>query len=91
MELDTITNISALAFPETSTTNSSGCQIAREGSEWKFSWRPSNKLIANGLILLGGAICMSRGHSNLGAKVAIAYVLTKLTKRGASLNQRRPA
>ncbi|PSS18200.1 StAR-related lipid transfer protein like [Actinidia chinensis var. chinensis] len=91
LELDTIANITDPAFPETSGASSSCCQIAREGSERKFSRRPSNKLIANGLILLGGAICMSRGHSNLGAKVAIAYVLTKLTKRGASLNQSKPA
>ncbi|XP_042022055.1 uncharacterized protein LOC121769346 [Salvia splendens] len=45
---------------------------------------PSSKLIANGLVLLGGAICLSRGHSSLGSKVAMAYLLGKLTKRGAS-------
>jgi len=51
--------------------------------------RPSRKLIANGLLLLGGAtaICLSRGHSSLGAKVAMAYIITKLSKRGARSNQ----
>ncbi|KAK4427507.1 hypothetical protein Salat_1519600 [Sesamum alatum] len=47
----------------------------------KLSRRPSNKFIANSLVLLGGAICLSRGHSSLGAKVAMAYMLSKLTKR----------
>ncbi|CAH8255738.1 unnamed protein product [Arabidopsis lyrata] len=49
--------------------------------------KPSKKLIAKGLVLVGGAICLSRGHSALGAKVALAYLLTKLNKRGTSLNQ----
>ncbi|XP_019059108.1 PREDICTED: phosphatidylcholine transfer protein isoform X2 [Tarenaya hassleriana] len=50
--------------------------------------RPSKKLIAKGLILVGGVICLSRGHSALGAKVALAYFLTKLRKKhGASPTQ----
>lgn len=49
--------------------------------------KPSKKLIAKGLVLVGGAICLSRGHSALGAKVALAYLLTKLNKRGTSLKQ----
>ncbi|KAL0341730.1 UNVERIFIED_CONTAM: hypothetical protein Scaly_1835600 [Sesamum calycinum] len=50
----------------------------------KFTRRPSNKFIANSLVLLGGAICLSRGHSSLGAKVAMAYIFSKLTKRAAA-------
>ncbi|KAL2243088.1 UNVERIFIED_CONTAM: hypothetical protein Sindi_0426800, partial [Sesamum indicum] len=53
----------------------------------KFTRRPSNKFIANSLVLLGGAICLSRGHSSLGAKVAMAYIFSKLTNRGASSKQ----
>ncbi|XP_057769269.1 uncharacterized protein LOC130989323 [Salvia miltiorrhiza] len=53
----------------------------------KLRRMPSSKLIANGLVLLGGAICLSRGHSSLGSKVAMAYLLTKLTKRGASFEK----
>ncbi|KFK38640.1 hypothetical protein AALP_AA3G141200 [Arabis alpina] len=57
----------------------------------KLLRKPSMKLIANGLLLVGGAVggavCLSRGHSALGAKVALAYFLTKLSKRGAPLSQ----
>lgn len=91
MGLDTKTNISGPAFPEASATSASCCEIACEGSERKLSRRPSSKLIANGLILLGGVICMSRGHSKLGAMVAMAYILTKLTKRDPPLSQSRQA
>ncbi|KAH7550551.1 hypothetical protein JRO89_XS13G0214900 [Xanthoceras sorbifolium] len=55
-----------------------------EAKEKKLSRRPSKKVVVKGLLLLGGAICLSRGHSALGAKVAIAYILTKLHKRSAS-------
>ncbi|XP_050223302.1 uncharacterized protein LOC126673265 [Mercurialis annua] len=57
--------------------------------EKKLSRRPSKKVLANGLLLLGGLICLSRGHSSLGAKVALGYFLTKLRKRDASPGQSR--
>ena len=38
------------------------------------------KFVAKGLFLLGGVICLSRGHSALGAKVAMAYIITTLIK-----------
>lgn len=60
-------------------------------SRRKVSKKNSGKLIKNGLILLGGAICLSRGHSSLGAKVAMAYILTKLTKHNSLLRQNRSA
>ncbi|KAI3759844.1 hypothetical protein L6452_07945 [Arctium lappa] len=47
----------------------------------KMRGKPSKKLIANGLILVGGVICLARGHPNFSAKVALAFVLNKLTKR----------
>lgn len=54
----------------------------------KLLRKPSKKLIAKGLVLVGGAaICLSRGHSALGAKVALAYLLTKLNKREIPLKQ----
>ncbi|CAA7016295.1 unnamed protein product [Microthlaspi erraticum] len=73
-------------------TNSSGTTTiglqTGEGAQRKKLFRtPSKKLIANGLLLVGGAVCLSRGHSALGAKVALAYLLTKLRKRGAPLSQ----
>ncbi|KAL6996073.1 hypothetical protein U1Q18_006209 [Sarracenia purpurea var. burkii] len=87
VQLDTITNVSGSDDSETNATSSSCCQFISEGdNERRFSRRPSTKLIAKGLILLGGVLCMSRGHT-LGARVAVAYILTKLTKRGDSLNK----
>ncbi|XP_011011655.1 PREDICTED: uncharacterized protein LOC105116144 isoform X2 [Populus euphratica] len=60
-----------------------------EAEEKKFLRRPSKKIVANGLLLLGGVIFLSRGHSSLGAKVAMAYILTKLRKHDASSGQER--
>ncbi|KDP25029.1 hypothetical protein JCGZ_22564 [Jatropha curcas] len=57
--------------------------------ERKLSRRPSRKVLANGLLLLGGVICLSRGHSSLGAKVAMGYILTKLRKHDASSGQKQ--
>ncbi|NP_001276256.1 uncharacterized protein LOC102659764 [Glycine max] len=64
-------------------------QVTDESQIRMILRRPSRKLIANGLLLLGGAtaICLSRGHSSLGAKVAMAYIITKLSKRGGRSNQ----
>ncbi|TKY64716.1 StAR-related lipid transfer protein 7 [Spatholobus suberectus] len=62
-------------------------QVTDESQMRMIRRRPSRKLLANSLLLLGGAICLSRGHSSLGAKVAMAYILTKLSKRGARSNQ----
>nr|VDC81736.1 unnamed protein product [Brassica rapa] len=73
-------------------TNSSGTIITSEGAKRKKLLRkPSKKQVAKGLLLVGGAVgsavCLSRGHSALGAKVALAYFLTKLRKRGAQQSQ----
>ncbi|GLU21901.1 hypothetical protein SLE2022_380130 [Rubroshorea leprosula] len=62
-------------------------QFRGASKERTLSRRPTKILLANGLLILGGAICLSRGHSALGAKVAMAYILTKLRKRGASSRQ----
>ncbi|QCE02203.1 uncharacterized protein LOC114165102 [Vigna unguiculata] len=64
-------------------------QVNAESQKQVIQRRPSRKFLANSLLLLGGAtaLCLSRGHSSLGAKVAIAYVLTKFSKRGARSNQ----
>ncbi|XP_062155444.1 uncharacterized protein LOC133863502 [Alnus glutinosa] len=69
-----------------SSTTSAATSKAKER---KFSRRPSTKLLANGLLLVGGAFCLSRGHSSLGAKVAMAYILAKLSKRSAASDQSR--
>ncbi|EOA30734.1 hypothetical protein CARUB_v10013871mg [Capsella rubella] len=72
-------------------TTTSGLQTGEGDKQKKLLRKPSKKLIANGLLLaggaVGGAICLSRGHSALGAKVALAYFLSKMRKRGAPLSQ----
>lgn len=75
--------------PALDTTRDAASQAtsAPAGLESKLSRRPSRKTVANGLLLIGGVICLSRGHSSLGAKVALAYILNKLSKRGASSSQ----
>ncbi|KAI9195115.1 hypothetical protein LWI28_011847 [Acer negundo] len=83
LELEAINSISP---PESPTATINGLYTS-ESKEKKLSRRPSKKVVAKGLLLLGGAICLSRGHSALGAKVAMAYILTKLHKRGASSSQ----
>ncbi|XVF74914.1 hypothetical protein PTKIN_Ptkin13bG0148400 [Pterospermum kingtungense] len=85
-ELDTTRSI-------TSAADSASAAIPKpvnsELRENKLSRRPSKKMVAKGLLLVGGVICLSRGHSSLGAKVAMAYILTKLRKRGDSSSQSR--
>ncbi|CAH8306273.1 unnamed protein product [Eruca vesicaria subsp. sativa] len=61
--------------------------LSQVAKQKKLLRKPSKKLIAKGLVLVGGAICLSRGHSALGAKVALAYLLTKLNKRDTPLKQ----
>jgi len=61
-------------------------QTTHESQVRLISRRPSRKLLANSLLLVGGAICLSRGHSILGAKVVMAYIFTKF-KRETNSNQ----
>ncbi|XP_061361368.1 uncharacterized protein LOC133305227 [Gastrolobium bilobum] len=76
--LDPIKNNISPAYPTTPHD-----QVTDESQVRMISRRSSRKLLAKSLLLLGGAICLSRGHSSLGAKVAMAYILTKLSKRDA--------
>ncbi|XP_076931181.1 uncharacterized protein LOC143596234 [Bidens hawaiensis] len=69
--LDSTNAIADMAHPE----------VFEECNKKKLSRRPSKKFIANGLIIAGGVICLARGHTNFNAKVAMAYMLSKLTKR----------
>ncbi|PON90631.1 START-like domain containing protein [Trema orientale] len=80
--LDTITDVTSQV-----TSAATAVHGSVTGQQTKLSRRPSRKMVANGLLLLGGVICLSRGHSSLGAKVAMAYILNKLSKRGASSRQ----
>lgn len=79
---------------ESSTSNASSShptiihdQTAQESQVCVISRRPSKKLLAKSVLLVGGAICLSRGHSSLGAKVAMGYILTKFCQRKTNSNQ----
>ncbi|KAG8380287.1 hypothetical protein BUALT_Bualt07G0177600 [Buddleja alternifolia] len=86
-EFEPTNSMIGVVCPENSMITVNDHLGTRKSKMWKLTGRPSNKLMTNGLVLLGGAICLSRGHSSLGAKVAMAYVLSKLTKRGAPPEQ----
>uniref|UniRef100_A0A7N0ZXD8 START domain-containing protein n=1 Tax=Kalanchoe fedtschenkoi TaxID=63787 RepID=A0A7N0ZXD8_KALFE len=77
-ELETMADTPS-AIPSTATPQET--QIVTR--EKRLLKKPSRQAVAKGLLLLGGVICLSRGHSTLGAKVAMAYLLTKLKKRSA--------
>ncbi|XP_010927159.1 uncharacterized protein [Elaeis guineensis] len=64
-----------------------GRQAVRNVSGKELSRRPSKKWIANGLLLLGGIVCLSRGRSSLGTQLAVACILKKLMKHGAASGQ----
>ncbi|KAF8400124.1 hypothetical protein HHK36_013420 [Tetracentron sinense] len=73
-------------IPGSSAATSSIDRQVIEVKEKKLS-RSSKKWIANGLLLLGGVVYLTRGHSTLGAKIAVACILKKLTKHGTSSSQ----
>ncbi|XP_010247187.1 PREDICTED: uncharacterized protein LOC104590288 isoform X2 [Nelumbo nucifera] len=73
-------------FLGSSVSSSSSRQVVGDVKERKIS-RPSKKWIANGLLLLGGVICLCRGHSAVGAKLAVACILKKLAKHKSSTSQ----
>ncbi|XP_010252178.1 PREDICTED: uncharacterized protein LOC104593845 isoform X2 [Nelumbo nucifera] len=75
------------AMRESSISSSSSRQVSGNVRERKLSRMPSKKLIANGLLLLGGAIFLSRSHSTIGAKLAVVCFLKKLTKHKASSSE----
>ncbi|KAL5699732.1 hypothetical protein ACHQM5_030594 [Ranunculus cassubicifolius] len=52
--------------------------------------RPSGKMIANGLLVIGGVLCLTRGHSSLSTKIAMACILKKLTNHKAISGQSVP-
>ncbi|KAI3977851.1 hypothetical protein MKX01_036691 [Papaver californicum] len=89
-ELETTTETTDRSLASTSTGS-----IVRQGTEEvnqkkKLIRKPSKKTIANGLLLLGGIVCLSRGHSALGAKIAMACILKKLAKHGNPATQVAP-
>ncbi|KAL1569897.1 hypothetical protein AAHA92_01314 [Salvia divinorum] len=83
-ELEVTDNSISTVHEQTPAVGANQHVVTCKSNQTRLRRMPSSKLIANGLVLLGGAICLSRGHSSLGSKVAMAYLFGKLTKRGAS-------
>ncbi|OVA19308.1 START domain [Macleaya cordata] len=90
-ELDTITKTTRNSLQASSSISTVGRQATGEVTQKrKLLRKPSKKVVANGLLLLGGIVCLSRGHSALGAKLAIACILKKLTKHATPSGQAVP-
>eukprot|EP00262_Sarcandra_glabra_P021210 TRINITY_DN882_c0_g1_i1.p1 TRINITY_DN882_c0_g1~~TRINITY_DN882_c0_g1_i1.p1 ORF type:complete len:409 (-),score=51.42 TRINITY_DN882_c0_g1_i1:223-1416(-) len=78
-------------IPGSSATSATDGRPVWEIRERPLSKKPLKKWIANGLLLLGGVVCLSRGHSSLGAKLAMACILKKLAKHGSSSSRAEPS
>lgn len=63
----------ATVVPSTQTTRTSPCKLLCKKS--------SRQMIASGLLLVGSIVCLSRGRSNLGAQLAMAFFLKKAFKQ----------
>ncbi|OEL36225.1 Pentatricopeptide repeat-containing protein [Dichanthelium oligosanthes] len=59
--------------PSTQTARTSPCKLPGKKS--------SRQMIASGLLLVGSIVCLSRGRSNLGAQLAMAFFLKKAFKQ----------
>jgi len=65
----------------------SGSKEEIQKNEKLTAHQSKKKLLAKGLLLLGGAIFITKGYSSLGAKLAVACVINKLVKKhGVSKN-----
>ncbi|XP_035820144.1 uncharacterized protein [Zea mays] len=65
-------NTAASVVPSTPTSRTSPCKLAG---------RKSRQMIASGILLVGSIVCLSRGRSNLGAQLAMAFFLKKAFKQ----------
>uniref|UniRef100_A0A0A9CI68 START domain-containing protein n=1 Tax=Arundo donax TaxID=35708 RepID=A0A0A9CI68_ARUDO len=66
-------NTAATVVPSTQTSRTSSCKLPGKKS--------SRQMIASGLLLVGSIVCLSRGRSNLGAQLAMAFFLKKAYKQ----------
>ncbi|CAM0911483.1 unnamed protein product [Alopecurus aequalis] len=57
-------------------TSSSGTSPCKQ-----LGKKPSRETIASGLLLIGSIVCLSKGRSNLGAQLAMAFFLKKTFKQ----------
>ncbi|XP_066331525.1 uncharacterized protein [Miscanthus floridulus] len=79
-------NTAASVVPSTPTARTSPCKLPGK--------KPSRQMIASGLLLVGSIVCLSRGRSNLGAQLAMAFFLKKAFKQeresGSSTSRAKP-
>ncbi|CAO2038401.1 unnamed protein product [Urochloa humidicola] len=61
------------SVPSTETGRTSQCKLPGKKS--------SRQMITSGLLLVGSIVCLSRGRSNLGAQLAMAFFLKKAFKQ----------
>ncbi|KAL9683579.1 hypothetical protein QQ045_015401 [Rhodiola kirilowii] len=80
-ELEVMTDAPSNTPSTTPASSTQDTQITTQ--EKKLVKKPSRQVVAKGLLLLGGIICLTRGHTSLGAKIAMGYLLTKLNKQRA--------
>ncbi|XP_062219038.1 uncharacterized protein LOC133918921 [Phragmites australis] len=66
-------NTAASVVPSTQTSRTSSCKLSGKKSK--------RQIIASGLLLVGSIVCLSRGRSNLGAQLAMAFFLNKAFKQ----------
>lgn len=85
--LEADAEISRRGLSESPGDRTNARQAVRNVSGKELSRRPSKKWIANGLLLLGGIVCLSRGRSSLGTQLAMACILKKLMKHGPASGQ----
>lgn len=65
-------NTAAAVVPSTHLTGTSPCKLGKKSSR---------ETIASGLLLIGSIVCLSKGRSNLGAQLAMAFFLKKAFKQ----------
>ncbi|MQL80669.1 hypothetical protein Taro_013129 [Colocasia esculenta] len=96
---DDIRKSSSGSYESSGGSGSGGRDIIKEaqGSEdepspiKKLLKKPSKTWIAKSLLVIGGIVCLSRGHSALGGQVAMACILKKLMKHEDVSSQGEPA
>ncbi|XP_047091110.1 uncharacterized protein LOC124702968 [Lolium rigidum] len=68
--------VNTAAAAVVTSTNSPGTSPCKQ-----LGKKPTRETIASGLLLIGSIVCLSKGRSNLGAQLAMAFFLKKTFKK----------
>jgi hypothetical protein len=68
-----VNTAAAAIVPSTNTVKTSPCK--------QLVKKPTRETVASGLLLIGSIVCLSKGRSNLGAQLAMAFFLKKTFKK----------